>query len=65
MFQDVSNTARALALPDVVSHYMKINPAARKALKLSIDDDTFYEHEENYDGLCFACGEWTEGGLRA
>jgi hypothetical protein len=23
----------------------------------------FHEHVENYDGLCMACGQWTEGGV--
>lgn len=27
------------------------------------DQEEYEEHEESFDGICLACGEWTCGGV--
>lgn len=27
-----------------------------------ITEAEFHQHRRDYDGVCFACGEWTSGG---
>lgn len=29
----------------------------------SITEEEYLNHTEGYDGICFACGEWQEGGV--
>lgn len=29
---------------------------------VSVSEEEFMEHQENSDGLCIACGEWTSDG---
>ena len=29
----------------------------------SCSEDEFLQHQDMYDGLCLACGEWTCGGV--
>jgi len=33
----------------------------RKAVKMTMSE--LEQHQEAYDGLCLACGEWTTGGV--
>lgn len=30
---------------------------------ISITEDDYEYHTENYDGVCLGCGEWQDGGV--
>jgi hypothetical protein len=40
---------------------MKPSPAAIDAIKQSVEDNSIANHIEEYDGICFVCGEWKYG----
>jgi hypothetical protein len=30
---------------------------------MTITEEEYHDHVEGSDGICLACGEWTEGGV--
>jgi hypothetical protein len=42
---------------------MKMSPAARKAMARALANGAldYQGHRDEYDGLCYSCGEWKYG----
>lgn len=32
-------------------------------MKVTVSIEEYREHAEAFDGICLACGEWSEGGV--
>ena len=30
---------------------------------VSVSEEAYREHEDNYDGICLGCGQWSCGGV--